>query len=316
MQFLPVQVVAEPPRPAEPPPSTNGQRSVPGPALLQPGRRVYLNCLVLELAKCLTKSRTDHTEVVSDRMPSGVARTGSAAGLDSSHSTCLVIARSTFDRSASPARGQLRAPRPASVAWQAWPLHPICWTYVQYGGTVAHGQRKGGMEIISAEQPDLPGILAIYNHAVETTTSVYTEIPDTLEGRIIWWRGRLAQNYPVLVARAEGEVLGFSSFADFRPWPGYLHSVENSVYVRHDVRGRGLGAALVSALIPRAEALGKHVMIAGIDADNAASIRLHERLGFERVAHFREVGWKFGRWLDLVFLQCRIGETVPEQGER
>jgi L-amino acid N-acyltransferase len=86
-------------------------------------------------------------------------------------------------------------------------------------------------------------------------------------------------------------------------WRGYRYTVEHTVHVRHDVRGRGVGSLLVETLFPRAMALGKHVMIGGIDAANDASIRFHERLGFERVAYFREVGHKFGGWLDLVFMQ-------------
>jgi phosphinothricin acetyltransferase len=98
-------------------------------------------------------------------------------------------------------------------------------------------------------------------------------------------------------------VIGFAAFGDFRSWPGYRFTVEHSVHIRADRRGQGVGQALMQPLITRACALGKHIMIAGVDADNAASIRFHERLDFVRVAHFREVGFKFGRWLDLVFLQ-------------
>jgi phosphinothricin acetyltransferase len=102
-------------------------------------------------------------------------------------------------------------------------------------------------------------------------------------------------------------VFGFASFGDFRAWPCYRHTVELSVHVAAGRRGAGIGRALISALLPLAAALGKHVMIAAVDADNAASIHLHERLGFERVAHLREVGRKFDRWLDLVFLQRYLG---------
>jgi len=107
----------------------------------------------------------------------------------------------------------------------------------------------------------------------------------------------------VLVAVEEGVVVGFASFGDFRASPGYRYTVEHSVHVRAGRRGSGLGQALMQPLIARARALGKHVMMAGVDADNAGSIRFHERLGFERVGRLREVGFKFGRRLDLVFLQ-------------
>jgi L-amino acid N-acyltransferase len=100
--------------------------------------------------------------------------------------------------------------------------------------------------------------------------------------------------------------VGFSTFGDFRAWPGYRFTVEHSVHVRADCRGQGVGKELVKALFPRATALDKHVMIAGVDAANHASIRFHERLGFSRVGQLREVGYKFNRWLDLVFLQRAV----------
>jgi phosphinothricin acetyltransferase len=110
----------------------------------------------------------------------------------------------------------------------------------------------------------------------------------------------------VLIARDEQGVAGFATFGDFRAWPGYRFTVEHSVHVRAAGRGRGVGTLLVQALLARAAALGKHVMIAGVDAANAAAIRFHERLGFEKCGHLREVGYKFERWLDLVFLQRRL----------
>jgi L-amino acid N-acyltransferase len=128
----------------------------------------------------------------------------------------------------------------------------------------------------AASEADLPGILAIYNDVIATSTAVYTSEP------------RHARGAARVVLRA---------------WPGYRYTVEHSVHVRGDMRGRGVGRLLIEALFPAALALGKHVMIGGIDAANEASIRFHARLGFERVASFREVGHKFGRWLDLIFMQ-------------
>jgi phosphinothricin acetyltransferase len=159
------------------------------------------------------------------------------------------------------------------------------------------------MQIRDAVESDLPGLLAIYNDVIATSTAVYAYVPVTLEDRTQWWHTRVGQGYPVLVAVNESGVLGFSTFGDFRPWPGYRFTIEHSVHVRADCRGQGVGRELVKALFPRASALGKHVMIAGVDAANEASIRFHERLGFEKTAHLREVGHKFDRWLDLVFLQ-------------
>lgn len=160
------------------------------------------------------------------------------------------------------------------------------------------------MRVRPAEQGDLPGILAIYNHVIETSTAVYMHEPVPIEDRAAWLAARAARGFPVLVAAGEDAVLGFASYADWRgAWPGYRHTVEHSVHVREGLRGQGVGRALMQALIPLAERQGMHVMLGAVDAANEASLRFHERLGFERVAHFREVGRKFGRWLDLVFVQ-------------
>lgn len=157
--------------------------------------------------------------------------------------------------------------------------------------------------LFDATEDDLPGILSIFNEVIAHTTAVYREQPVTLEERRSWMGSRLSQAYPVLVARDGKDVLGFASFGEFRAWPCYRNTVEHSVHVRADVRAQGIGRSLVEALLPRAQRLGKHVMVAGIDADNAASRRLHERLGFDEVGRFREVGRKFDRWLDLLFMQ-------------
>jgi phosphinothricin acetyltransferase len=159
------------------------------------------------------------------------------------------------------------------------------------------------MIIRHATEDDLPGILAIYNDVIATSTAVYALEPATLEERRRWLEARRVQDYPVLVAADGPAVCGFSSFGDFRAWPGYRYTVEHSVHVLAERRSGGIGRALVEALMPPAIARNKHVMVGGIDAANTASLEFHRRLGFEPVAHFREVGHKFGRWLDLVFMQ-------------
>lgn len=159
------------------------------------------------------------------------------------------------------------------------------------------------MPIRRATEADLPAITAIFNEVIATSTAIYADDPFSLEDRAGWFAARRAAGFPVLVAQEDGEVLGLASFGEFRAWPGFRHTVEHSVHIRAGARGRGLGTALVSALFEPARALDKHVMIAGVDATNEGSIRLHERLGFERAAMLREVGRKFGRWLDLLFLQ-------------
>ena len=157
--------------------------------------------------------------------------------------------------------------------------------------------------IRDAREADLVSLLEIYNDVISSSTAIYRDEPATLQDRRQWWAERVRQGYPVLVASEQDEVVGFASFGDFRAWPGYRFTVEHTVHVRADKRAQGIGTALMRPLLERASALGKHVIVAGVDADNAKSLAFHERLGFVRVAHFREVGFKFGRWLDLVFLQ-------------
>lgn len=146
-------------------------------------------------------------------------------------------------------------------------------------------------------------VLDIYNDAVVNTTAVYDYQPRTAEAQAEWFAARKAQGWPVLVADEAGRVLGFASFGPFRPWPAYLYAVENAIYVAPDRRGHGVGSLLLPALIHEAKARHLHTMIAGIDAANRASLRLHEKCGFGEIGRFREVGWKFDRWLDLVMMQ-------------
>lgn len=155
-----------------------------------------------------------------------------------------------------------------------------------------------------AEPSDLAAILAIYNDAVLNTDAVYDETPRTAEVQERWFAAKREQGLPVLVAvDDDGAVAGFASYGPFRPWPGFRLTVENSLYVAAGRRGRGIGSRLLPALVERAAAAGFHAVVAGIDAGNAASLHLHARFGFTEVARMPEVGIKFGRWLDLVFLQ-------------
>jgi L-amino acid N-acyltransferase len=163
------------------------------------------------------------------------------------------------------------------------------------------------MRIEDATDDDLAAVVAIYNQVLLTSTAIYRDEPATIEERQAWNETRKKNGYPLLVARTDtARVAGFATFGDFRAWPGYRFTVEHSVHVAEDCRGEGLGTALMRVLIERGTALGKHMMVAGIDADNTGSIRLHERLGFEITGHLKEVGWKFNRWLDLVFMQRRL----------
>ncbi|MGE8496514.1 MAG: N-acetyltransferase family protein [Pseudomonas sp.] len=158
--------------------------------------------------------------------------------------------------------------------------------------------------ISDAISTDLPGILAIYNDAVLNTTAIWNETEVDLANRQGWLNDREAAGFPVLVARTlEGEVLGYASYGTWRSIEGFRHTVEHSVYVRSDQRGQGLGPALMQALIARARNARLHVMVAAIEAENQASIRLHERLGFVTTGQMPQVGRKFDRWLDLTFMQ-------------
>ena len=138
---------------------------------------------------------------------------------------------------------------------------------------------------------------------------MYSVEPVTLDNRREWLQAHERSGYPGLVAVGDDGVVGFSTFGEFRgAWVGYRYSVEHSVHVRSDQRGKGIGTRLVQELLPLARAMGKHVMVGAIDASNQGSIRMHERLGFQQVGNMPEVGRKFGRWLDLVFMQRFLDE--------
>ena len=157
--------------------------------------------------------------------------------------------------------------------------------------------------IQAAEEHHLPGILAIYNHAVEHTTAIWNYAVVDLENRRAWWRARTEAALPVLVAVNGDEVLGYASYGPFRAFDGYRLTVEHSVYVAEGARRQGIASRLLSALEAHARDTGLHVMLGGIAADNQASLRLHQRLGFTETGRLPQVGQKFGRWLDLVFMQ-------------
>lgn len=157
-----------------------------------------------------------------------------------------------------------------------------------------------------ATDADLEAIRDIYNHAVEHTTAIWNEVLIDTDNRRAWLEQRRAKGFPVLVAEQAGKVAGYASYGDWRAFDGYRHTVEHSVYVEKDCRGAGIGKLLMQALIEHARDNDKHVMIAAIEAENAASIALHERLGFRLVGIHREVGQKFGRWLDLAMMELKL----------
>ncbi|MGD0547338.1 MAG: N-acetyltransferase family protein [Terracidiphilus sp.] len=128
------------------------------------------------------------------------------------------------------------------------------------------------MQIRDAVQEDLDPITAIYNEVLTNSTAIYNDRPTSCEVRIAWWKARLEKGYPVLVADDNGSIAGFASYGDFRSWPGYRFTVEGTVHIRSGSRGQGIGTQLLKTLVQRAEAQGKHVMIAGVDAENVASL--------------------------------------------
>lgn len=159
----------------------------------------------------------------------------------------------------------------------------------------------------------LDAVNDIYNHYVLHSTTTYQTEPETMEERRAWFATR-DPVYPVTVAEVGGEVLGWGSLSPFHPRSAYHRTVENSVYVRNDALRRGIGRALLIDLIDRATQLGHHTIIAGIDTEQTGSIALHAKLGFVEVARLREVGFKFDRWLDVVYLQLMLDKHAGTRG--
>ena len=164
------------------------------------------------------------------------------------------------------------------------------------------------VQIRDAEAPDLETITAIHNDAVVHTTAIWNEEAVDVDDRAAWLAERARRGFPVIVAVDETGVVGYASYGDWRPHSGFRNTVEHSVYVRGDQRGRGVGRTLMEELIDRARTQGLHVMVAAVDSTNVGSIVLHERLGFREVGRLPQVGAKFGRWLDLTFLQLVLDE--------
>lgn len=155
-------------------------------------------------------------------------------------------------------------------------------------------------------EQDCFAIAAIYNHAVLHTAAIWNDKTVDAQNRIDWLQQRRNAGYPVRVMEYDGEVVGYASFGDWRAFDGFRHTVEHSVYVHPAHQGKGIGRKLLVQIIEDARAIGKHVMVAGIEAQNAASIALHQGLGFVITAQMPQVGTKSGRWLDLTFMQLQL----------
>ena len=169
------------------------------------------------------------------------------------------------------------------------------------------------MSIHHASKDDCAAIAEIYNHAVLHTAAIWNDKTVDIDNRIAWFEARQIAGYPVLVSEENGIITGYSSFGDWRAFDGFRHTVEHSVYVHPDHQGKGIGRKLLVALIAEARRLRKHVMVAGIESRNHASLHLHETLGFITTGQMPQVGTKFGRWLDLTFMQLQLDErTEPD----
>ena len=162
------------------------------------------------------------------------------------------------------------------------------------------------LSIRLATPDDLPSINAIYNHYVLHSTCTYQEEPSTAQERELWFANH-GPTLPVTVALDDNkQVIGWASLSRFHPRSAYRNTVENSVYVRHDLHNRGTGSLLLRDSIERARTAGHRTILALIDADQKPSIALHLKYGFTHSAHLKEVGYKFGRWLDVVYLQLML----------
>ncbi len=150
-------------------------------------------------------------------------------------------------------------------------------------------------------------ILDIFNDAILNSTALYEYKPRTMETMVGWFDAKRAGGFPVIgVEDRAGTLLAFGSYGAFRPFPANKYTVEHSVYVHKDQRGRGLGRVVMQEIVAAARRNDLHALIGGIDSTNAGSIALHERLGFRHVGTLPHVGFKFGRWLDLAFYQLLL----------
>lgn len=157
-------------------------------------------------------------------------------------------------------------------------------------------------------------ILEIFNEAIASSTAIYDYEPRTLDFMREWFRAKDESRFPVIGAVAEGRLLGFTSYGTFRAWPAYKYTVEHSVYIHRDHRGKGVGLALMGELVEAAKRQRYHVMIGAIDLANGSSIALHEKLGFRHAGTLEQAGFKFGRWLDVAFYQL-ILETPGDPSD-
>lgn len=160
-----------------------------------------------------------------------------------------------------------------------------------------------------ATEADLQAIHRVYNDAIRETTATWDEEPWTLAARVAWWREHAADpTCPVIAAEVGGVCAGFAYLSWYRRKSGYRFTREDTLYVAPPFQGQGLGRALLTALVGEARRLDLHTLVAVVEASNTASLALHQALGFATVGTEREIGFKFGRWLDATTLQLLLAE--------
>lgn len=159
--------------------------------------------------------------------------------------------------------------------------------------------------IRKAEITDISRITEIYNWAVENTTASFDINPQTAEQRSEWFSAH-DERHPIIVCEIDGYVVGYASLSNFREKEGYKDTCEISVYIDPQYHRRGIGLALMAAVIERGKEIGFHMIVSGITSDNSISIKMHEKLGFILCGDMKEVGYKFGRYLDCLFYQLKV----------
>lgn len=153
---------------------------------------------------------------------------------------------------------------------------------------------------------DIDTILEIVNHEILHSTSIYDYEPRDFETQKLWFEDKLAKKLPVIVAEFENGTIGYATYGSFRDKIGFQYTVEHSIYIADEFTGKGVGKLLLAELIQLAKKQGYHVMIGAIDAENPGSIAFHRKFGFKAAGTIHEAGYKFDRWLDLVFMQLTL----------
>lgn len=169
----------------------------------------------------------------------------------------------------------------------------------------SHARQNEVTVLRPATVADLGAVNDIYNQYVLHSTCTYQESPETMDGRRLWF-DRHSEAHPVIVAEFAGQIVGWGSLSAYHPRSAYRRTVENSVYVHHEFHRRGIGSHLLDKLITRARELRHHVIIAAIDAEQPASVALHARFGFQQVGHMKHLGFKFNRWLDVIYMELLL----------